>query len=359
MIPLVRGEEPDALRRARWWRLARARYAATHGLPVEFVGYNVAGVLWERQDGKCAYCEASLRSASNQPTEHFRPKSPYWWLAWSWENLSLSCTICNDAAHKGAKFPLAAGATPLAPMSYDVDSEQALLLDPYRDDPQAHIEYKKVGARWLPLPRAGSPRGAKTIEIFKLDEAPGTLDHYSAHVANILMPEIKALQDALRGAGQPRGEVEFKQACSTIDKNLWWPLVYRHIVQPRAALRALSWHVIDHHFPATTRRAYRLAALPALRSAWQPGPPPAPDAQDGALDEEAWWAVRAVGPPQSADYEVWMLRALRAVCATPRTMLELAAIFDLSEQVMRDHADQAIRAGALVEQAGALTSAPA
>lgn len=42
---------------------------------------------------KCAFCESKLESMH---VEHFRPKrGGYYWMAFSWDNLLLSCPTCN------------------------------------------------------------------------------------------------------------------------------------------------------------------------------------------------------------------------------------------------------------------------
>ena len=50
---------------------------------------------------KCAYCEKKLLDAPKH-IEHYRPKDVYYWLAYSWDNLLLSCGNCNSA--KGKRF---------------------------------------------------------------------------------------------------------------------------------------------------------------------------------------------------------------------------------------------------------------
>jgi len=50
---------------------------------------------------KCGYCEKSLLD-SPKHIEHYRPKKTYYWLAYSWDNLLLSCGECNSA--KGDRF---------------------------------------------------------------------------------------------------------------------------------------------------------------------------------------------------------------------------------------------------------------
>lgn len=50
---------------------------------------------------KCAYCEKSLKDADRH-IEHYRPKNPYYWLAFSWDNLLIACDKCNKL--KSNKF---------------------------------------------------------------------------------------------------------------------------------------------------------------------------------------------------------------------------------------------------------------
>lgn len=50
---------------------------------------------------KCAYCESGVE---DRHVEHYRPKSSYYWLAYSWDNLLISCSTCNTK--KGKKFEI-------------------------------------------------------------------------------------------------------------------------------------------------------------------------------------------------------------------------------------------------------------
>ncbi len=49
--------------------------------------------------GKCAFCEQKLSIGGDRTDtrtiEHYRPKSRYYWLAFSWDNLLLCCRGCN------------------------------------------------------------------------------------------------------------------------------------------------------------------------------------------------------------------------------------------------------------------------
>ncbi len=74
----------------------------------------VSKLLNELYNKKCAYCEDTLLNAPKS-IEHYRPKNSakrkncnsdnsYFWLAFSWDNLLLSCTSCNSS--KGSCFDI-------------------------------------------------------------------------------------------------------------------------------------------------------------------------------------------------------------------------------------------------------------
>ena len=50
---------------------------------------------------KCAYCESRVEQGQ---VEHYRPKSKYYWLAYSWDNLLYGCPTCNQ--FKGTDFEI-------------------------------------------------------------------------------------------------------------------------------------------------------------------------------------------------------------------------------------------------------------
>lgn len=72
---------------------------------------SVKKLLHTIYNGKCAYCE-QIPIGGPLQVEHFRPKdgingsshSGYYWLAYEWSNLLLSCENCNTT--KGNHFPL-------------------------------------------------------------------------------------------------------------------------------------------------------------------------------------------------------------------------------------------------------------
>jgi uncharacterized protein (TIGR02646 family) len=120
---------------------------------------------------KCAYCETPLTS-DTADVDHFRPRfrsmnldgsvSPkhYWWLAYSWENLVLSCVYCNRI--KAHRFPVEGKR--LDPLQYDVSKERNDLLDPGRDIAAKHLIFTDDG-----LALGQTERGKVTVELLNLN----------------------------------------------------------------------------------------------------------------------------------------------------------------------------------------------
>ncbi|WP_455270905.1 hypothetical protein [Rhizobium herbae] len=144
--------------------------------------------LEELFHGKCAYCESYYAGQAPVDVEHYRPKGSidgvddhdgYWWLGMEWTNLLPSCIDCNrrrkqktpskvgDVAvlHKemltGKKdcFPVAGGRATIEASS--LSTEQPLLLDPTRDNPDEHLHYwiEDGQGTGLILPKASAGQG--------------------------------------------------------------------------------------------------------------------------------------------------------------------------------------------------------
>ena len=144
--------------------------------------------------GKCAYCETFYASTQPVAIEHFRPKGEvtidgkrtppgYYWLASEWTNLLPSCTDCNSprrqdlpgldkavTAGKANAFPLASEASRAAKPGEE-KSERRLLLHPYFDFPEKHLEFVwgtgTIDDGWI-RPKNGSVKGAETIRVCAL-----------------------------------------------------------------------------------------------------------------------------------------------------------------------------------------------
>lgn len=156
--------------------------------PKDFKAYRRATVRKRLVDlfhRKCAYCEHRVLAIAHGDIEHWRPKKAiqlsdgtkrdrgYWWRAADWENLLLSCTLCNQPPGKGIKFPVAdEGLRATGPD--DEAGEEPLLLDPTTDHPENHLEIATDGERRglvVPLHDGGSEdrKARSSIDVFRLN----------------------------------------------------------------------------------------------------------------------------------------------------------------------------------------------
>ena len=72
--------------------------------------------LKKESKGKCAYCEANTEVVAHGDVEHYRPKSIYWWLAYTYDNYLYACQICNQT-YKSNNFPIDSKLFPEPPIS--------------------------------------------------------------------------------------------------------------------------------------------------------------------------------------------------------------------------------------------------
>lgn len=111
-------------------------------------------VFVQAQHGKCFFCEGRVTATHYGDVEHFRPKAAitlpgpgitgkkgkktipvsaagYWWLAYDWDNYSLSCQLCNQQ-HKKNHFPTVPQIPPTGPNRGN--PEEALILNAFDDE---------------------------------------------------------------------------------------------------------------------------------------------------------------------------------------------------------------------------------
>lgn len=239
MIRLTRSPEPAALPAHRAAKLQAARSAVAAGQSPVLDGYDAHGekeTLFQDQRRKCAYCEKREEQAKYRPVEHYRPRSRYWWLTWTWENLLFACTDCNSD-HKKAHFPLADEAARLRPEDAPPGHERPDLVDPFEPslDPTQDIEFCRERVqgqeRWRPVGR--SRRGHATVKICGLDR-PGLLDLYGNHVRKVVRPRVEYWRK-VRDLGDAQAIVS---AWSTLRRGLFAPEAEFQLLS-RDALRAL------------------------------------------------------------------------------------------------------------------------
>jgi uncharacterized protein (TIGR02646 family) len=142
---------------------------------------DVKQALKTAQHDKCCFCEAKLSHTHPGDVEHFRPKARaqqderappttgYYWLAYEWDNLYLSCEECNRR-HKRGLFPLT---DPTTRVGSHVDAhrladERPLFIDPGHDDPETFIEFRREYAAAVD----GHPRGDQTWRTLALNRPP-------------------------------------------------------------------------------------------------------------------------------------------------------------------------------------------
>jgi uncharacterized protein (TIGR02646 family) len=179
----TRGREETAAHRVAYDSNPAAYDSGTAQLSFDSSLYghdSVKRELIAAQHGKCCFCEAKITHISYGDVEHFRPKAGYrqhpddplgrpgyYWLAYEWPNLYLSCQMCNQRFKRNT-FPLRDAGLRCRNHRMDLAQEEPLFLDPGAVDPEDHIEF----AAEQPIAKNGSPRGLATIEALGLRREP-------------------------------------------------------------------------------------------------------------------------------------------------------------------------------------------
>ena len=251
MIRIVRGLEPPALAPVRNDRLVAARGALARGLKIQFTEYDIVKKdLAAMQHNKCCYCEKLEEQAKYRDVEHYRPKSLYWWLSWTWENLLFACIDCNRE-RKRNQFPLSPGDTQLVAEQLPPGTEGPLVLNPSDPaiDPTNHIEFRRVRIqtreRWVP--HGVTACGHKTVEVCGLDR-PNLIDLYGQHVIVAVRPKLRDLF-AARERGDARAVVSA------------WSSATRGLLARERPFRALSHDALRVLVPADVRARYQLSLV--------------------------------------------------------------------------------------------------
>ncbi len=142
----------------------------------------VKALLVEIHYSKCCYCEKKF-TPSNLHVEHYRPKSRvrqtldqketlgYYWLAYRWDNLLLSCHDCNNLC-KGTRFPLANPKKRARSHNDPLGEEHPLFIDPSGKNPRKHIRFDG-DIPWAPR---RNRQGLMTIDVLRLRRTELTED---------------------------------------------------------------------------------------------------------------------------------------------------------------------------------------
>jgi hypothetical protein len=170
------------------------------------------------QHDKCGFCEAIFDANVAGDVEHYRPKgavetdtgklSPgYYWLGYTWSNLSYACPDCNEY-RKRDRFPLVNEEARALDHHDDIAFEEPLLLDPYgARDPREHIVFRGEA------PIGSTCEGATTINVLALDRTTLARDRYrhlqqlSLHRQSIALLENDRRPEAIAHVARLRAKL--------------------------------------------------------------------------------------------------------------------------------------------------------
>jgi uncharacterized protein (TIGR02646 family) len=141
-----------------------------------YAHHSVKHALIAAQHGKCCFCERLI--GADGDVEHFRPKQAYkqatgeslqrpgyYWLAYEWENLYLSCAGCNQR-HKQNLFPLENPGARATSHKQTAAREHPLFIDPGHEDPEDYLGFRGEFAFAI----NGNRKGQVTKDALKLNE---------------------------------------------------------------------------------------------------------------------------------------------------------------------------------------------
>lgn len=165
--------EPDPDERKELFERHRARWIA------------VRDAFEEHSDGKCWYVECRSSGADND-IDHYRPKSRvaedgthpgYYWLAFEWTNLRLSCQRANrprrnleigETGGKSDNFPLVEPEKRARTPDDDLSRENPAIVDPTNAADVAMLTFGPSGNVELVPERKGEPIAEAKLEASRL-----------------------------------------------------------------------------------------------------------------------------------------------------------------------------------------------
>lgn len=184
---------------------------------------------------KCAYCEKSLKDADRH-VEHYRPKEPYFWLAFSWDNLLIACKKCNELKSNHFREYLAGTALNYSNETLETAQSQAkaynaieqpLILNPEQETEeslQKHFTFDLATAEFIAL----SPQMKVTIEVCQLnrkelvEKRKEKLTRLKDHLGEDIYAFQKSDQQKERGQAILSTIKKFKQEISEETSFIAW-----------------------------------------------------------------------------------------------------------------------------------------
>jgi hypothetical protein len=150
MIRIIKGQKPAILvQKANEWTQEYKKLLAGEDVAeaarFRYRHPEIKMAIRQECHEKCAYCESKITHIYPGDVDHVHPSSKCPELVVEWQNLLLACGECNR--RKSAYFD------PLNP-----------LIDPTKDDPQAHLMF--IGP--MLIARPGSDPGFLTTTLLEL-----------------------------------------------------------------------------------------------------------------------------------------------------------------------------------------------
>ena len=172
--------------------------------------------LRKSQHGKCCYCDRK-RDEIESDVEHFRPKTEvsdckehpgYWWLAYNWDNLMISCKVCNS--QKKSHFPLADESRRAFSENDNIDEEKPLLINPLQENPEEFVEYDIEESSIMVKAVGKCERGKRTVDgltgINKKEVMEERMEKLSNIKTTIALLKIQGNRDVLERYLSPETE---------------------------------------------------------------------------------------------------------------------------------------------------------
>jgi uncharacterized protein (TIGR02646 family) len=196
---------------------------------------------------KCAYCEVPTKVVADGDVEHYRPKSKYWWLAYTYDNYLAACVQCNQR-FKRDHFPILKESSrwtaTIKPIPKTVAAKQkaARLLSP---DPCS----TKGGMTWSQYKKKHTSEKSLLINPY-LDEPEEVFAYAWDHV-------LKTVEVV---AKQPKFEAHVEHSCEVygLNRQELKDLRYLEFLQTLTLKMTLEDPGISAHTKAFNRATYRL-----------------------------------------------------------------------------------------------------
>ncbi|OJW85256.1 MAG: hypothetical protein BGO69_06455 [Bacteroidetes bacterium 46-16] len=181
-------------------------------------GKSVKDKLKSLQNEKCCFCEAKITVVSHGDVEHYRPKAGwiqkekdklskpgYYWLAYDFDNLFLSCQICNQK-YKKNYFPLEKSGKRANKHTDDIKLEKPLIIHPSKENPTKFLSFNKEVA----IAKGNSEKGLETIKRTGLNRKEVMKDRFEyfeiletlADIARSNLPNAKKAKEQIKKKAQ-------------------------------------------------------------------------------------------------------------------------------------------------------------